>query len=98
MLLQADVLSMAGYVAAILSIVSLVLAVQLHRLFRTGLSFWLPIVFGSMATLALSSCLATDSPGAAAVADLSVLAAGFAGYALSRWLRERFELGAEYGG
>ncbi|CAJ37190.1 hypothetical protein RCIX2047 [Methanocella arvoryzae MRE50] len=89
---------MAGYVAAILSIVSLVLAVQLHRLFRTGLSFWLMVTFGSMATLALAFCLSTFCLEVAAVADLSVLATGFAGYALSRWLRERFELGAKYGG
>lgn len=98
MLPQADLVLMPWVASVIAAIVSTILVAKLHRLFDTGVSFWVLIALGSIAIFMLSSFPAAFSSAADALADISVLVAGFSAYAASRWLKGQFELGAGHDG
>lgn len=98
MLPLADQASITGLLSVMGGIILVILAARLHRLYSTGLTFWGLLAAGSIAVSALASCLMGLSIAAGAIADLCLMVAGFSAYAASRWLRERFEMGAGYGG
>ena len=93
-MLPANLMIIVIPISILAALVSVLISVKVHRLFGTGLSRWLVILALSIAIYSLSSCLSPVSDAAIAISDVSIIVAGFAAYAASRWLKRTFEVGA----